>query len=120
MIIFVIFGFNFNLNNLHPDADIKVRDFAGQKPLYYLEYKKKKVVNEIESIEEENETGHESGHEPAVAINPQPTSNVSESSPNTLNKNLTSLRNRITHQSMLVRNTLRKSKAFQRRKSIIK
>ena len=83
-------------------ANKDVRDNSGKKPSFYL---KKSDANKIEAKKESEDT----------SVAPSPKEEHPEKHEPKMN-----LRNKITYQSMLVRNKFRKSKSFQRRKSVAK
>ena len=89
-----------------------MRDNYGKKPLQYLESKEKKP-NE-KNAENSPKLSHEKSN---IATGNASVSNTVGATENPKMFNPLNLRNKISHQSMLVRNKFRQSKAFQKRKA---
>lgn len=90
-------------------ANKDIRDNYGNKPFYYME-PKEKTRNKNPSDKDMNNENQA----PASNLSNGVASNSMTSTTESLKNNL---RNKISHQSMLVRNKFRQSKAFQKRKS---
>ena len=89
-----------------------MRDNYGKKPLQYLESNEKKP-NE-KNVHSSPKFSHEKTN---LAANNTSVNNNTGATENPKIFNALNLRNKISHQSMLVRNKFRQSKAFQKRKA---
>jgi len=88
-------------------ANKDIRDNYGRKPFHYLESNNKKPNEKNLDMSSKACNDHSSANSSMNVTNP----------PSATENLKNNLRNKISHQSMLVRNKLRQSRAFQKRKA---